>query len=292
MSNTQRTAFTAVLWMLGALGSFTAMAVAAREVSTELNTFQLLFFRTSIALAVLLILVWPRYGNRVWRTQQPGAHGWRHLAHFAGQFGWFYGIAHIPLAEVFALEFTVPVWAALWATLLLGERMNRYRWMAVTLGLSGVLLILRPGVAIIDPAAMAVLAGAAAYGISHTLTRRLTLTDQPLTILFYMNLVQWPLSAWVIFFDWQMPSAQMWPCLIAIGLTALTAHYCMSRALALAEATVVIPIDFLRLPLVMALGWFLYGEALDVFVLFGAGLMFTGIFVNVLHEVRRVRASA
>ncbi len=275
----------AVVWMLGALASFTAMAVAARVVSTELNTFQLLFFRTSIALLVLLpvlFIVRPPL-----RSARPGVHLIRHCAHFAGQYGWFFGIAAIPLAEVFALEFTVPIWAALLAPLLLGERLNHMRYLAVAMGFAGALVVLRPGLAVVHPAALAVLAGAAAYGVSHLLTKKLAATDHPLLILLYMNLVQWPLSALPVIFDWQTPSLALWPCLTAVGVTALTAHYCMSRALALADATVVIPVDFLRLPLVALLGWLLYSEAIDVFVLLGAALMFAGNYLSIRHELRR-----
>lgn len=277
----------AVLWMSGALASFTTMAVAARIVSGELTTIQLLFFRTTIALFVLWI-VFAVTGRRSLKVREPGIHLLRHVAHFGGQFGWFFGIAMIPLAEVFALEFTVPIWAALLAPFLIGERITAVRWLTVVLGFVGVLIVLRPGLAVVHPAAFAVLAGAVCYAVSHTLTKRLAAHDHPLLILLYMNLVQWPLAAVPVLFDWHMPSASMWPCLFAVGVTALTAHYCMSRALALGDATVVIPMDFLRLPLVAVLGWLLYSEQLDLFVLLGAAVMFSGNYINIRHELRRV----
>lgn len=274
---------TAALWMGGALVSFILMAVAARELSSGLGTFQILFFRSLIGLTVILLML-GRRGLRTVASTHLRLHLVRNLSHYAGQFGWFYGIAFIPLAEVFAIEFTVPVWTALLATVLLGERLTRVRVIAIALGIVGVLLILRPGLAVVHPAALAVLIGAVAYGVSHTLTKKLSGYDKPLTILFYMTLIQLPLGLVPSLFDWTTPSPSMWPWLIAVGLTALSAHYCMTRAFLLADATVVVPLDFLRLPLVAVLGFLFYGESIEWFVFAGAILILAGNLLNIHGE--------
>lgn len=274
---------TAALWMGGALVSFILMAVAARELSSSLGTFQILFFRSLIGLTVILLIL-GRRGLRTVASTHLRLHLVRNLSHYAGQFGWFYGIAFIPLAEVFAIEFTVPVWTALLATVLLGERLTRVRVIAIALGIVGVLLILRPGLAVVHPAALAVLIGAVAYGVSHTLTKKLSGYDKPLTILFYMTLIQLPLGLVPSLFDWTTPSPSMWPWLIAVGLTALSAHYCMTRAFLLADATVVVPLDFLRLPLVAVLGFLFYGESIEWFVFAGAILILAGNLLNIRGE--------
>jgi len=147
-----------------------------------------------------------------------------------------------------------------------------------------VLLILRPGLAVVHPAALAVLLGAVAYGVSHTLTKKLSGYDRPLTILFYMTLMQLPLGLVPSLFDWTTPSLAMWPWLIAVGLTALSAHYCMTRAFLLADATVVVPLDFLRLPLVAVLGFLFYGESIEWFVFAGAILILAGNLLNIRGE--------
>jgi drug/metabolite transporter (DMT)-like permease len=274
---------TAALWMAGALFSFILMAVGARELSADLGTFQILFFRSLIGLVVVLIIL-GRSGMRTVASTHIRLHLVRNLSHYAGQFGWFYGIAFIPLAEVFAIEFTVPVWTALLATILLGERLTRVRVAAIALGLAGVLLILRPGMAVVHPAAIAVLLGAVAYGVSHTLTKKLSGYDRPMTILFYMTLMQLPLGLVPSLFDWTTPSLSMWPWLIVVGLTALSAHYCMTRAFLLADATVVVPLDFLRLPLVAVLGFLFYGESIEWFVFAGAILILAGNLLNIRGE--------
>ena len=276
----------AALWMSGTLASFMAMAVGGRELAGQLSTFQILFFRSVIGCLIVGFLLW--CGN--WRqilSKQLRVHVLRNIAHFGGQFGWFYGIALIPLAEVFALEFTVPVWTAVLATVLLREQITRARVGAIILGVLGVFLILRPGLAVISPASLAVLGSAFCYALSHTLTRRLALVDTPLTILFYMTIIQLPLGLVTSIFDWMTPSLAMLPWIMVVGVAALSGHYCMARALAIADAIVVVPMDFLRLPLIAAVGFLFYGESLDWFVLAGGVVMFSGNFLNIQAEKKR-----
>jgi drug/metabolite transporter (DMT)-like permease len=272
--------------MSGTLVSFMALAVSGRQLSTQLTTFQILFFRSVIGLVIICFLLW-RSNWRQIQTQHFRVHALRNIAHFGGQFGWFFGIAFIPLAEVFALEFTVPVWTAILATVLLGEQITGARATAIILGVAGVLLILRPGLAVINPASLAVLGGAFCYALSHTLTRKLALVDTPLTILFYMTLIQLPLGFVTSIFDWITPSIATLPWIIIVGCTALSGHYCMARALAIADAIVVVPLDFLRLPLIAVIGALFYDEPLDWLVLTGGALMFSGNLVNIQAEQKR-----
>jgi drug/metabolite transporter (DMT)-like permease len=286
MQTNQNLAVMAALWMSGTLASFMAMAVGGRELAGQLSTFQILFFRSVIGCLIVGFLLW--CGN--WRqilTKQLRVHLLRNIAHFGGQFGWFYGIALIPLAEVFALEFTVPVWTAVLATVLLREQITRARVGAIILGVLGVFLILRPGLAVISPASLVVLGSAFCYALSHTLTRRLALVDTPLTILFYMTIIQLPLGLVTSIFDWMTPSLAMLPWIMVVGVAALSGHYCMARALAIADAIVVVPMDFLRLPLIAAVGFLFYGESLDWFVLAGGVVMFSGNFLNIQAEKKR-----
>lgn len=281
---------TAALWMGGALLSFMAMAVGGRELADELSTFQILFFRSVVGLAVISLLL-TRFGWGQVATRRLGLHTVRNIAHFAGQFGWFLGLGYISLAQVFAIEFTVPIWTAIWAALLLGERFTAPRAAAVGLGIAGLLIILQPGAQAVSPAAFAVLASAVCYALSHTLTRRLAQVDTPLTILFYMTVIQLPIGLLFSLPSWTMPLASHWPWLATVGLSALSAHYCMARALALAPATVVVPMDFLRLPLIAVVGALFYAEPLAWPVLAGAAVMLLGNWVNISAERRRARAA-
>lgn len=276
--------------MGGALLSFLAMAVSGRELSAELGTFAILFFRSLIGLIAVSLLLGRSGWHQITLRRLPLQIG-RNLAHFAGQFGWFYGIALIPLAEVFAIEFTTPAWTALLAALLLGERLTRARVAAIALGLAGILVILRPGAAMVEPGAIAVLLSAAAYAVAYVLTKKLSDTETPLAIVFYMTLVQLPLGLVPAAFDWVTPSPALWPWLLLVGVAGLTAHYCLARALSLADATVVVPFDFLRLPLAMLVGFLLYAETIEPLVIVGAALIVLGNYVNIRAERRRVAAT-
>jgi drug/metabolite transporter (DMT)-like permease len=273
--------------MSGALVSFMAMAIAGRELSTELTTFQILFFRSAVGVVAILALL-QRTGWAQVKTGVFATHVIRNVTHFGGQYGWFYGIALIPLAEVFAIEFTVPIWTAILATMILRERVSRLRVLAIAICFAGILVILRPGIAIVSPGALAVLGGAVAYAISHVFTKRLSATETPLCILFYMTLIQLPLGLVPALPHWVWPSARLLPWIAVVALTALSAHYCLTRAFRLADASVVIPMDFLRLPLISVVGFLFYGEPLQTWVFVGAAIVFVGTWLNLNGAQRQV----
>lgn len=279
----------AALWMAAALVSFILMAVAGRELAAGFSTFQILFFRSAIG--VILLSLWLSIsGFGQIKTQRLKAHAGRNIAHFVGQYGWFYGLGLIPLAEVIALEFTTPVWTAVLAAVFLREKLTAPRWLALVCGMVGLMLILRPGAGVIQPASLAVLAAAMAYACSYILTKSLTATDTPVGILFYMTLMQLVMGIIPAFSHWQTPEGGQWLWVAAVGVTALTAHYCMTRAFRLADAGVVVPLDFLRLPLIAVVGYLFYQEALDIWVLAGALIMFSGNLFNLRAELKRLRA--
>lgn len=299
MTTGQPPALMAAFWMLGTLISFAAMAVAGRELSAEYTTFQILFFRSVIGVLLIGFLISRSKGRGApghpdkpgfsqIRTARTGAHLVRNIAHFAGQYGWFYGLAYISLAEVIAIEFTTPVWTALLAFFLLGEKLTRARILTLALGISGLLLILRPGNGVLEPAALAVLAGAVGYALSYIQTKSLAATETPLCILFYMTLMQLPFGMVPALLDWKTPTLESLPVIVVVGVTAMSAHYCMTRAFRLADATVVVPMDFMRLPLMMLIGYLFYQESVDWFVLIGALLMLSGNLLNIRAEQKRI----
>jgi drug/metabolite transporter (DMT)-like permease len=272
-------ALRAALWMLGAVVTLSTMAIGGRELARELNTFQILFFRSLVGLAVISALI-HRSGWHQVKTRVFGTHLVRNVSHYGGQFGWFFALGVIPLSEVFAIEFTTPIWTALLAGAVLGERMNRLRVAAIALGFIGVLVIIRPGLSVVSLGALAALGAALAYAVSYIMTKKLSGTDTPLAILFYMTAIQLPLGLAAALFDWRWPSAGAWPWVAAVAITALLAHYCIARAFRLTDASVVVALDFLRLPLIAVLGWLLYREPVSAWVLGGGALVFLAIWLN------------
>ncbi|KAA1191807.1 DMT family transporter [Pseudohalioglobus sediminis] len=282
--------------MAAALFGFCLLAIASRELTRHMATLDILFWRSLLGFGVVsLVLMRAGVLNPAGlRPQLIGWHLLRNSTHFCGQCAWLIAIAALPLAEVFALEFTTPLWAALLAALFMGEPMNRGRWLALLLGLLGILVILRPGAAAINPASLVMLAGAASFAVSVIVTRKLTqlLHGHPQTfflVLFYMTLMQGLFAFLPIATELQVPPAEVWHWLLVAALTALAAHYCLSRALSYADAAVVMPIDYLRLPLIMVAAWWLYGEAVSLWLLLGAALIIAGNALGLYLETRKLR---
>jgi len=281
MNNTLR----AVLWMSGAVLSFSTMAIAARELLAHMGAFQILFLRSVVMLALVLVIV-AQAKDAVTATRRLPLHALRNLVHFGGQYCWVFAIGALPLATVFAIEFTMPVWTAILAALLLGERLTRPRLVMLGLGLIGVLVILRPGLGIVSAASLVALAAAFLYAGNMIATKRLVSSDSPLAVLFWMSVMQTPLALLTALPQWVAPQAGDLPWMLLIGVGSYTAHYCMTRAFKLADATVVVPIDFVRLPLIAVVGAALYGERFDPLILVGAAVIFAGTYYSLSRERR------
>lgn len=281
----------AAAWMMGALISFSTMAVATREISAELDTFQLMFYRSAIGLVLIgsIVLATARGRSRL-RTSKLPLHLTRNLVHFVGQFGWFYAIALIPFVQVIALEFTTPLWVALLAPLFLREKLTWNRLAAAILGFAGVMLVLRPGVETVNTGTIAILIGAMGFAGSIMCTKRLSATDAPLTILFYMVVIQMPVAAAVAIGtgEFVLPTPRGWVFAVIVAVCGMTAHFSIARALSHADVIVVAPLDFLRLPLMAVVGFLLYAEGLELWVLAGGGLILLANYANIALESRAV----
>lgn len=276
---TQSSPWLAGAWMVGTAFSFSVMALAGRELSGVLSTFEIQFWRAFIAGVAVLPLILRR-NSGLMGTRRPALHLARNVVHFGAQCGWFYAIGVIPLAQVFALEFTTPIWTAILAALFIGERITRTRAFAILLGFAGIIAITRPGLAEVEPASLVVLGAAAGYAISYVLLKRLTQSESPLTILFYMSLVQVPLSLGLSAWQWSWPTGLEWLWVFAVGLSGLSAHYCMTRALGCAEASLVAPLEFLRLPMIAIAGFLAYSEPFDPWVIGGAAIILGANIMN------------
>ncbi len=279
-----------VLWMVGALLSFSVMAVSIRELSRNgLSIFEILAIRSGVALLVLLVLLALRPDLRpLTRPHRIRLHFLRNTVHYVSQFAWALSLTMLPLAMVFALEFTMPGWTALLAIWLLGEKMTPSRIGVVVFGLIGVLVILRPGIASFNPAVILVLLAAFGYAITMITTKKLTATETTFGIIFWMAIIQFPLSLLgsdpsAIFL---LNTGHILPA-IGVGVAGLTSHYCLSNAFRAGDATLVVPLDFMRIPLIAVVGWAFYGERLDIFVLIGAVIIIGGVLWNLRSEHAR-----
>jgi drug/metabolite transporter (DMT)-like permease len=281
-----------IAWMGGALVSFCALALAIRGLSVSLSVYEVLTLRSLGGVAILGVygvarggIAWPRPLH---------LHVLRNVVHCAAQICWAWGVILLPLATVFALEFTTPAWTMVMAVAFLGERLTLGRVAAVALGFVGVLIILRPGLGSFDMRALLVLAAAVMFAVQLTTTKFLTGTNSVLTILFWMNVMQLPMNyAAHVAIDRQMAiwTGLDWSLAPVAGvllIAGLAAHVCLTNAFRFGDATLVVPLDFLRVPLIALIGAAFYAEPIDVLVLVGAAVTATGI----LWSLREHRAAA
>ncbi|RUU26082.1 MAG: DMT family transporter [Mesorhizobium sp.] len=277
----------AAFWMALSIASFLAMSVAGRATTAELNVFQVLELRSVIGFFILLPLVMISGGFAAMRTKRPLANIVRNVVHFIGQAAWLYALTLIPLAVLISIEFTTPIWTAILAVGFLGERLSRPKVAAIMLGLIGVMIIVRPGAGSVDPGHVVVLGAAVCFGISVVLVKSLTRTDSVVRIIFWMLLIQSVLGLVPALYEWRNPPLELWPWILLIAFTGMSSHFCMARALAYADATVISPMDFLRVPLSALIGWLLYHEQIDAFTAGGALLILMSNLLNLQRKATK-----
>jgi drug/metabolite transporter (DMT)-like permease len=264
--------------------------VAGREATRELEVFQVMEMRSVIGLAMLYPLVRASGGFLAMKSARLRHHAARNLVHYGAQFGWFVALTMIPLAQVVAIEFTMPVWTALLAVGFLGERMSAWKTLAVVAGLVGVLVIVRPAAGSVNPGQVIALAAALGFAISVIMVKSLTRTESSVAIIFWMLVGQSLLGLVPALLVWRWPSGVVLFWVVVIAFCGTFSHYCMTRAMVHADATVVVPMDFLRVPLTALAGWLIYAERIDLFTVLGAALILAGNLLN-LRRVPALRRS-
>ncbi len=277
------TTLQAALWMIGAICSFTLMAVAGRTVSIELDTFEIMLFRSLTGIAIVIGVASYVGTLRKISANRLGLHTTRNICHFTGQNLWFYAITTIPLAQVFALEFTTPIWVILLSPLLLKERLTSIGLFCAVLGFVGILMVARPDPSNISTGLIAAAGCAVFFALTAIFTRKLTQTENITTILFYLTVMQavFGLICAGIDGDIAVPSQAALPWVILIGCAGLLAHFCLTKALSIAPASIVMPIDFVRLPTIAVVGMLIYDEPIEVWIFAGAALIFAANYINI-----------
>ena len=270
----------AALWMTGWLSAMVTIAVAAREAGKVLHVFQIMEIRSLIGIVLFLPMIVAAGGLRTLRTRRFRLHFGRNAVHYAAQFLWFLAITMIPIAEVVAIEFTGPVWVALLAVALLGERMTAARVASVVLGIVGVLIVVRPGLDHVELGQVVALAAAIGFAGSIILVKSLTRTESVVSIIFWMLIIQSVIGAIPAAMLWQTPPSSVWPWLVVIAFCGTYSHFCMTHALRHADAMTVVPLDFLRVPLTAIAAWLVFSERFDLFTVIGAAVILGANLLN------------
>lgn len=278
--------WTALAYMMGATLSFTVMAVAGRELAGDLDTFEIMTYRSIIGFLVVIGVLAAMGRLRDVRARRMRLHGLRNLSHFIGQNLWFYAVALIPFSQLFAFEFSVPLWVALLAPLVLAERLTASRIGAACLGFIGILIVARPDQMALGPGVIAAMLCAIGFAGANIGTKLLTRTETTASIMFWLTGMQLVFGLVAAGYDGDiaLPSAAAAPWVVAVALCGLSAHFCITSALAVAPATVVAPLDFARLPIIAWIGMAFYSEALSVLTFIGAAIIFAANYWNLRAE--------
>jgi len=276
----------AALWMIGAIISFTSMAVAGRAISGQLDTFEIMLYRSIMGFGIVLAVAKSVGTLSEIDLKHFRLHLLRNIFHFTGQNLWFFALPLIPLAQLFALEFTSPIWVLLLAPFFLGEGLTLRKIAIAALGFIGVLIVARPEIGAVNIGIIAATCAAIGFAGAAILTRKLTVQNSLTKILFFLTGLQIIFGLICAGYDGDiaMPSVAAAPWLILIGAAGLAAHFCMTKSLSLAPASLVMPVDFARLPLIAVIGVVFYGESLDFYLVLGAALILAANYLNLKRQ--------
>jgi drug/metabolite transporter (DMT)-like permease len=281
----QQSSAQAAVWMGGWLLNTLALTIAGRELGHDIPVFVIMMFRSLIALAILTPIV-IYYGGLARRFANLRLNVVRNLIHYAAQYSWFQALLLIPLAQVISIEFTMPIWVALIGALFLSEKLTPYKLLAIALCFLGILLIVKPGTSHLDEGHVVALLAAFGFAVSIALTKVITRTDTALTVIFLMFLIQTVIGAVPAYISWKWPEPHNWIWVAVVGLAGTFSHYCLSKAISLADMTIVTPMDFLRVPLTALAGYWLYREGFDLYSIIGTALILSANTIN-LFKARK-----
>ncbi|MGE0240086.1 MAG: DMT family transporter [Parvibaculaceae bacterium] len=277
----QQSTAQAAMWMGGWLLNVLALTVAGRELGHDIPVFVTMIFRSLIALAILTPIVL-YHGGLAARFANLRLNIVRNIVHYGAQYAWFLALTLIPLAQVVSIEFTMPIWGAVIAALFLGETLTRFKLVAIALGFLGILLIVKPGTSHVDEGHVVALLAALGFAVTVAMTKVITRSDTALTVIFLMFLIQTVIGAVPAYLSWEWPEPHNWIWVAVVGLAGTLSHYCLSKAVSLADMTIVTPMDFLRVPLTVLAGYWLYREGFDLYSIIGTLLILGANTLNLL----------
>ena len=276
------------LWMSAAAGFFAIMISLVRLLTDHFDPLQVVFFRNAFGL--LAILPWLlKQGPSALRTRRPLLHIIRAMLGITAMVLWFITLSLMPLAEATALSFTAPIFTSILAVFFLKEIMHRHRWLAIVMGFLGALLIIRPGVSVLNPVALLAIVTALVWGSSTVLLKYMSRSESTSAMVIYMPLLLTPISLVPAFFVWVWPTIELWGFAVLFGAAGTAGHYCLTRALSAADASSVMPFDYLRLPFVAIIAYLAFGEVAVLWVWLGGGLIAAGAIYNARHETRSTK---
>ena len=281
----------AALWMAAASTAFAVMIILIRHLTATFDPLQVVFFRNFFGLIAMLPWL-VGHGVGALRTQRLGLHALRATIGIVSMICWFTALSLMPLAQATALSFTAPIFTSVLAVIFLGEVMRLRRWTATAVGLLGTLIIVRPGYASVEPAALFAIASALLGAASPIFVKIMARTESTGAIVTYMVLFMTPISLVPALLVWQQPSLEEIGFAALLGLAGTLGHLCLTRALASADATVVVPFDYLRLPAVALIAYLVFAEVPAIWTWIGGAIIAASSVYMTLREAKLRREAA
>lgn len=274
------------MWMIAGSVCYVAASACTRVLSADYSVQMIVFIRCIIALAFIAPVL-SRLQFSELRTRRLSIHLLRTVLSWAGMMGWFYAVKVIPIADYYALSFLTPIFTIMMAVGILHERATKATWVTVGFGFLGALIVLRPGFTAFNAGMLGAILAAAAFAAVNICVRIASREDRGIVIVMYVNLLLLPLSGVAAVFDWNTPAWDALPYFLGVGVFATLGQLFLTWAVGLADARIVQPFDFCRLPLAAAAGWLLFGEATDIWTWVGAVVIFVSSYSVLLVERRR-----
>ncbi len=275
----------AIFFIIVSCLAFSVMNNIIRYASSDMNSWQMVFFRNVMSLLIISPFVL-RKGMSGLKTSSIKLYFLRSLTGLIAMCSWFYSLALLPVAEATALGFTLPIFASLLAIIFFKEKADFLRILAIAIGFLGSLIILRPDSGIFGFGALVALFASFMMAVSSLLIKRLSKTDKAITMVFYMTAIMTPLSLPMAVIHWQPFEETMMLLMFGIGLTSTIGQYFLSRAYAIAEMMVLMPFDFFRLIFSASIAAIIFAEYPDMLTFVGAAVILTSAFFSIKREQR------
>ena len=280
-----------ILWMVVAAFAYACTYATVRELSGGFTSFQIVFFRS--VLGILFMTPWLlRVGRRVLVINHAGLYWTRTICNYVGMVMLMWGIGRLALQDVTALQFTIPLFTVLFIAIFLREKVDARRWTALFVGFCGALVIVRPGFAEVSLASLAVLGCSALYGVCNTTTKRLTQLDDANMVVFHVFSMMMLVGFLPALWHWTTPTLAQIPWILAMGAFSTLATMSTTRGLAAADASVVMPFNFLRQPFAAMLGFVFWAEWPSIWTGIGSAIIFCAGWYIARHEGKAKRARA
>lgn len=283
----KRIVIAAILLMLLAGMMSSLLHVGVRLVSPEVPTIQIVLLRSVFTILLTFPLLF-RKGTVSWRTNRLDLQTVRGIVSVCSMTAWYYALAILPLGDAAALSFTTAIFVTIGAALMFGESVGVRRWGAVVVGLIGTVIVLRPGSGLLTFAAVIAVASSMLWAVSLLMAKNLTKYDSSLTITFYQPLMLTPFALVATIPVWVWPSLRAWLVLFGMGLVAGVGNYAYVQALKIADASITMPIDYMRLLWMVGWGYLLFAEIPAISTWIGAALIIMSTLFITWRESRRV----